>query len=88
MNILSLQKSKEVIAYITGFIRYSNGYIIIDQVIDIELIISLLIEDNVFKPQPGHGIKNIKFTDLFYIETIEITSNKLINKYLQSVYSN
>lgn len=53
-----------------------------------KLIVSLLIEDNVFSFKTGHGNENTEFTDLFYDGTVEIASSILIDEYLQTVWGN
>lgn len=53
-----------------------------------KLIVKSLIKDDIFGFQPSYGTKNIKFTDLFYTRTTEITLGKLIDEYLKSVQGN
>lgn len=52
---------------------------------DVKLLVSLLMENDILSFKPGHGNKNTEFTDLFYGGTVEITSYILIEEYLQIV---
>ncbi len=88
INVLSLWKSKEIIAQATGSTRHGNQHITVDQSIDVKLIVSLRIEDDVFSFKPGCTNKNTKFTDLFYNGTAEIASGISINEYLQITQGN
>lgn len=71
-----------------GSTRHGNRHATVDQSIDMKLIVSLLIKDNVFSFKLGCGNKNTEFTDLFYNGTAEIALGIPIDEYLQIPCSN
>ena len=62
-----------------------NQHATINVSMNLKLVVSFLMVNNVFSFKPGCGIKNTKFTDFFYTKTTEIASGIPVNKYLQTV---
>ena len=88
MNVLSLWKSKEVIAQATGSTRHGNQYATVDESMDVKLVVSFLIEDDIFSFKPGRGTKNTEFTDLFFTGTGKIASGIPTDEYLLTARGN
>ncbi len=66
LNVMSLWKSKEMLAQATGATRHGNCHSVVDSRSDVTFMVKLIGETNVFKIQPGRGSpEGSEFMDLF-----------------------
>ena len=82
LNVMSLWKSKEVLAQATGATRHGSRHSVVDTTVDVDFLVKLLLEINIFDMQPGRGADGTEFKDLYTRGSIAINSGAPLQKYL------
>ncbi len=60
---------------------HGNRHSVISNVSYLSLVVKILVEDTVFKYQPGRGIKETEFIDLYVRGTKMIAASTPLDKY-------
>ncbi len=55
---------------------------------DFSLVVKILVEDTVFKYQPGQGMKETEFIDFYVCRTKVIAAGTPLNKYQRRAKGN
>ena len=80
MNIISLAKTREVMAKKSGATNHGNHYSAINNTIDVLKLVQLLLEDGVFKEQLGRKCE-AETLDLFALGTVKMAIRIPLHKY-------
>ncbi len=75
-------------AHTTKSISHGNRHSVIISMSDLSLVVKILVENTVFKYQPGWRTKKTEFIDLYVHRTKVINASTLLNKYQQKVRGN
>ncbi len=67
---------------------HGNRHSVVSSVSDLSLVVKILVEDTVFKYQPGRGTKEIEFIDLYVRGTKVIAAGTPLDKYQQRARGN
>lgn len=82
LNVMSLSKSKKILAQATGATWHENCHSIVNTRSDVILIVKLIQETNIFGIQPGRGsLEGSKFMDLFAKGSAIMNTGVPINNY-------
>ncbi|MCJ1345659.1 hypothetical protein MMC31_003867 [Peltigera leucophlebia] len=81
LNVMSLWKSKEVLAQATSTTRHGSRHSVVDTTVDVDFLVKLLLEINIFDMQPGRGADRTEFKDLYTQGSIAINSDAPLQKY-------
>ncbi len=67
---------------------HGNRHSVVSSVSDLSLVVKILVEDTVFKYQPGRAMKETEFIDLYVRGTKVIATGTPLDKYQQRARSN
>lgn len=85
LNIMSLWRSKKVLAQATRATRHGSRYFVVDTTPDVDLFVKLLLEIKIFDTQLSQNANRTKFKDLYIQGSITINSGVLLRQYLKYV---
>ena len=80
LNIISLAKTREVMARKSSVTNHGNHYSAVNNTIDISKLVQLLVEDGVFEKQLGQKCE-IEISDLFALGRAKMATGIPLHKY-------
>ena len=80
MNIISLAKTREVMARESGATNHGNHHSAVNNTVDVSKLVQLLVEDGVFEEQLGQKCE-AETLDLFAFRTAKIANGIPLHKY-------
>lgn len=88
MNVMSLWKSKNILAQATGATSHGNRHSIVSNYPDMRFLIGLLVESAVFEIKPGRGSDQKEFRDLYATGSILLAGGTPIDRYKKRARGN
>lgn len=80
LNIISLAKTREVMARKSGATNHGNYHSTVNNIVDVSKLVQLLVEDDVFEKQLSQKCE-VETSDLFGLGTAKMATGIPLHKY-------